>query len=345
MRLFSCLLALSLCVFSLSVRAEQVSALYQVREPVQSQQPDERNQALQQAFDTLILRLTGDSNAVQSSALAELRKDPQQLVSRYGYEGDNLVVDFDPLTTERSLRQAGLALWGSNRPLVLTWWLNEGDGSAVLVSDAQEGAQTLQGAAQHRGLPLRLPLGDLDEQLAATPENLTANQPDALQPASVRYAADAMLGVYARQTDGRWQAQWQLWLGDGREQGNASAADSAALADAVLLAVSQRMAPRFVVAPGAAEDLTLVVQGADLARYAELSRLLEPFAARLLKVQGDSLTYQVAASADQLRAQLALARMQEVTSQALVDPAPTTTEQPVPEAPAVPDANVLTFSW
>ncbi|PVV64913.1 DUF2066 domain-containing protein, partial [Pseudomonas sp. HMWF011] len=38
-------------------------------------------------------------------------------------------------------------------------------------------AQALRRAAQHRGLPLRLPLGDLDEQVVATAPNLES--PDA----------------------------------------------------------------------------------------------------------------------------------------------------------------------
>ena len=117
-------------------------------------------------------------------------------------------------------------------------------------------------------------------------------------------------------------------------------ADQAALADAILLAVNQRLAPRFIVAPGAATSLTVQVQGVDLARYAELQRILEPFAAQLRKVQGDTLTFAVNANTEQLRAQLALARLQEVPAEAAVDAG-----QPLtPPAAAAPE-NVLKFRW
>ncbi|MCO6057187.1 DUF2066 domain-containing protein [Pseudomonas sp. MOB-449] len=343
MRLIAHAFLLCSMLLGLSAQAETVNNLYQVRETVVSQQPEERNQALMRALDTLVLRLSGDPKAAQSPALDAVRKDPQQLISQYGYEGQELVVDFDPVTTERTLRQAGIALWSANRPAILAWWLNRsGEGSNSLVGDGQESAAPLRRAAENRGLPLRLPLADLDEQLLATPEQLTSAQPGALTQASERYDADALLAVDASEADGKWQAQWRLWLGDSREQGSAEGADSAALADAVMAAVSQRLAPRFVVAPGAGQSLQLEVQGADLARYAELSRLLEPFGARLIKVDGDRLEYQVNASPEQLRAQLALAGLQE---SAVAAPAASGDPQAAPAPQVVPRNNLLRFHW
>lgn len=354
--LFSPLLALGLSVFSLVTQAAPVENLYQVRQPVTSQQPEERATALSSALDTLVLRLTGDSKALSNPAIAELRKDPQQLVSQYGYENGPpqvLVVDFDAISTDRSLRQAGIALWSANRPAVLAWWLNTSAEGASLVGDSQPAAAPLQRAAQNRGLPLRLPIADLSEQLAGTAENLTANNSDALKEPSARYGADALLAVNAQEDGGKWQAQWRLWLGDSREQGKAEGADADAVADAVLLAVSQRLATHFVAAQGAAQDLTLDIQGADLNRYAELQRLLEPFDARLQSAVGDRLTYRVKASTEQLRAQLALARLRELPPEpvaaAPVDASAAPVGQaaavaPTPPAPTAP-ANVLRYGW
>ena len=328
MRLSARLFALCLPLFSLPALAAPVSGLYQVREAVTSQQPEERSAALNRALETLVLRLTGDAKALQSPALEGVRQDPQQLVSQYVYEGETLVVDFDPLTTENKLRQAGLPLWGANRPAILAWWLNSGAEGASLVGDGQDAAAPL-------------PLADLQEQLVATPESLGATQPDALREPSERYAADALLAVQAREDGGQWQAEWRLWLGDAREQGKAQGADQQALADAVLLAVSERLAPRFLVKPGAASALTLEVQGANLGRFAELERLLEPFAARLLRASGDLLVWQVNASAEQLRAQLALAGLQEVPA----DAAPLDAGGNPQATPAATPANLMRFRW
>ncbi|PPA01822.1 DUF2066 domain-containing protein, partial [Pseudomonas sp. MWU12-2312b] len=181
-------------------------------------------------------------------------------------------------------------------------------------------------AAQHRGLPLRLPLADLNEQVVATAPNLESSDPAALRAASERYSADAVLAVHAREEGGQWQAKWHLWLGDQKEAGSVQGADQAAVADAVMLAVNERLAPRFVARAGASTQQLLEVQGMNLERYATLGRLLEPFGGRPQSVDGDRILYRVNGSVDQLRAQLSLAKLQEVAA------APT----PVPVAPAQP---------
>ncbi|MFJ4144679.1 DUF2066 domain-containing protein [Pseudomonas sp. NPDC089734] len=306
-----------LSLFSLPGFAETVSNLYQVREPVSGQSPDERTRATQAALETLVVRLTGDAKAAQGSALAELRKDPQQIISQYGYEAgppETLLVDFDPATTDRSLRQAGLALWGSNRPSILGWWLLDSTEGSNLVGDGQGAAEPLRRAAQHRGLPLRLPLADLGEQGVGTAKNLEGTDATPLKEASERYGADAILAVHAREEAGQWQGKWRLWLGDQREQGTASGASPEALADSVLLAVSQRLAPRFVAKPGASTGLVLQVQGMTLERYAQLLALLDPFGVRLKSVEGDRVTVEVVGSAEQIRSQLSLAKLQEVSA-------------------------------
>ena len=336
---------------ALPSQAELLKGLYQVHEPVSSQQAEERAAALQRAFDTLLLRLTGDAEVGKSKAVAALREDPQQLISKYGYEGEHIVVEFDPGTTERSLRRAGVSLWGANRPTVLGWWLNERVEGTQLVGDGQDSAAPLRAAAQHRGLPLRLPLADLSEQLLATPKAFSASDRRTLSDASERYDADVLLAVHASEADSGWQAQWKVWIEGEQHDGKVKAKDSEALADAVMLAVSQYLAPRYVVAPGAASDITLEIIGADVARFAELDKLLEPFGGSLLRVESDRLVYRVNASPEQLRAQLSLARLQEVSE----DEPPLDARQPLSEdgtaeepadAPATPGTGtVLRYSW
>jgi len=349
MRLCKFLFVGCLSLVSLASHAQTVNGLYQVREPVSSQAPEERDKATQRALETLVLRLTGDAKAAQNPGLAAIRKDPQQIISRYGYDAgppESLQVDFDPVSTDRALRQAGLALWGANRPSILGWWLNDSAEGSSLVGDGQASAAPLRRAAQHRGLPLRLPLGDLNEQIVATAPHLESNDPAPLHGISERYGADALLAVHAREEGGQWQAKWHLWLGDQREQGSVQGADSAAVADAVLLAVSQRLATRFVARPGASTEQVLEVQGMNLERYAVLGRLLEPYGVHLQSVDGDRIVYRVNGSADQLRAQLSLANLQEVpagVAPAAVQPAVGGAVPAVAPAPA-PKAQ-LSFRW
>ena len=152
-----------------------------------------------------------------------------------------------------------------------------------------------------------------------------------------------MLAVHAREEGGQWQAKWRLWLGDQKEQGTVQGADTAALADGVLLAVSQRLAPRFVTRPGASSEQLLEVQGMTLEHYAALGHLLEPFGAQLQSVDGDRIVYRVNGSAEQLRAQLSLAKLQEIPAGEA--PAPQAPVQGAEgAAPVAPQAQ-LRFRW
>lgn len=352
MRLRKLLLVGCLSLVSLAGHAENLKGLYQVRQPVNGQAPQERDRATQAALDTLVLRLTGDPKAAQNPGLAAIRKDPQQIISQYGFDAgppEVLKVDFDPASTEQALRRAGLSLWGASRPSILSWWLNDSADSSSLIGDGQAAAAPLRTAAQHRGLPLRLPLADLSEQLVATAPVLDGADPAPLRSASERYNADALLAVHAREDGGQWQAKWQLWLGEQKEAGSVQGADQAAIADAVMLAVAERLAPRFAARPGASGQQTLEVQGMNLERYAALLRLLEPFGVRLQSVDGDRIVYRVNGSAEQMRAQLSLAKLQELPVEA---PAPVAPAQPVVEgAPAVTPptptaaAPSLRFRW
>jgi len=108
----------------------------------------------------------------------------------------------------------------------------------------------------------------------------------------------------------------------------------------VMLAVSKYLAPQYRVAPGETEEITLEVLGADVERFAELDRLLEPFGARLTRVESDRLVYRLNASPEQLRSQLALARLQEVPADE-IDAQPVDTGLPAndADAPPVDDGN------
>jgi len=355
-RLVLSLLA-SLLVLSPLARAEVVDNLYQVREPVTSQQPDERNAALKRAFQVLAVRLTGDPQAGQNPGLASALAAPEALITQYGYDAgppEVLVVNFDPAAAERALGQAGLSVWGANRPVVMVWWLNDADSGASLVGDGQPASAAVQRGAQRAGLPIRLPLADLSEQLAGTAANIDASDLTALRQASERYGANALLAVHAKPQGNGWQAQWRLWNGGAAEQGSSQAADQDALAAAVLQDVGARLSKKFVSRPGTTQPLTLVADNSNFERYAQLQKVLESLSSRLVKVEGTELTYDLTANPDQLQAQLGLAGLQPASAPTPVAPAPAAAGTPVdanaaPTAPAAQPAasgrTTLYFRW
>lgn len=351
MRFFVGVVAVLTSVTALMAQAEPVAGLYQVREELASQESDVRDAGLQQAFTTLVQRLTGQANAAQAPQLAAFQADPQSLISRYGYDGNTLIVSFDPQSVQSALRSAQLPLWGSNRPLVLAWWLVDDEQGTRLVSDGQPQADDLQRAAQYYGVPARLPLGDLDEQLLASSDALSQDDAQPIRQAAERYNADAVLSVHEQSTGTELQAQWQLWVGDELQQGQVTADTQAALARQIFAQLNQRLAERFAIQPGQGETFNVRVAALDLERFVLVERLLEPFAAQLQEVTQDYAQWQVRSTAEQLRAQLALAHLNEASLPELsaesepIDATATEVSAQAATKRAGSDAQLLYFTW
>ena len=302
-RLFWLTLCL-LCSAGASVAAT-FNDLYVVRQPIAQNSQEALAKARSQAFTALILRLTGDANALDAPALKALGSSAEAVQrAEVDATGKALMVEFDRQKVQTALDQANIARLGANRPAVLAWWLNQSLEQSQLIGGAQPGAQTLLNAAQYRGVVLRLPMADLEEQLSVDQALLAQQQASALAKVSARYAPQAILAVQVDQQDSPMRADWQLWLGDERFAGTAEAEQLSAVADQIMREVATTLVPKSAQGPGSASSFTLEFSGVDFARYSALDRLMESFSAQLLQSQGQQLSYRVTASAEQLREQL-----------------------------------------
>lgn len=195
-------------------RAEILENLYEVAIPVQDQGEKERHLALMAALDQVLVRASGQplptlqANAVVQSQRA---KAEDYLVEyRYGTakEGGQaktaaveLTARFAPETIRQLLGQAGLPLWPRNRPTVMVWWQVEEKGRRQLAGD------TLRTAAGQRGLPLLLPMGDLQDKLAL--DALWRFDEEAIAQVAQRYGVSAVLVGRATGSPATgWQGQW-----------------------------------------------------------------------------------------------------------------------------------------
>lgn len=352
MRFFIGIAAVLMSFVTVTAHAAPVVGLYQVREELESQESDVRDAGLQQAFVTLMQRLTGQAGAAQTASLAQYKANPQALISRYGYEGNTLIVNFDPHSVQAALDSTDLPQWGSNRPVVLTWWLIDDLNGQRLLSDGQPSAQKLASIAQYYGVPARLPLGDLADQMLIGHDALSNSQD--IRASAERYTADAVILVQQKMEGDTLLAQWHLWIGDEEQQGQISEASQSALEHHVFAQVNQHLAQRFAIIPGQGESFSVRVAGVDLERFVLLERLLEPFAAQLEEVSQDYVQWQVRSTEEQLKTQLALGHLQEQAAPAV--PVETyaddmTVEDSIDaDAPGASIANhageqILYFSW
>ncbi len=257
------LCGLLLLVLPASGHAAKVSGLYEAEVLVTSQGRDERNEAVKLALDEVLVRISGNRNTPRLTALQGLYKRSLQLVQQYRYralphlagEGSEqtgrltqvLWVSFDQAVIDQALRRAGVPLWGQVRPATLAWVVVDDGGVRALM-----GAETLsqpkkvmQQQAQRRGLPLFVPLWDLEDQMAIRFADVWGNFQGTILRASARYATEAVLVGRLHHRGGLWEARWTLYQGGETDHWEASSPLQAEVLSAGVDGVADHLGRRF----------------------------------------------------------------------------------------------------
>ncbi|MDQ2078494.1 DUF2066 domain-containing protein [Marinimicrobium sp. ABcell2] len=308
-----------LWAWSASGWAGQVVDIYRAEVLVASQSASERRAAARQAFEELVQRVSGDRSAADHQQVREAIAQAQDYIYEFNYSStrETLEVDgrevpamrlalkFSPGAVESLLRSAGLPLWPANRPSVLVWLVTEdSDGLRQIIDDDRR--QLLRQHAQKRGLPLILPLQDLEDRLAISARELWSMDESAVRRASNRYSANAILvGRYSRTSSGMVRSNWQLYhpLGD-----PAFALDAESPSELLSLAldrVAEHFAGLYAITPREeGPDATIIqVSGvSDFGSYKSAQSYLEGLAlvrrAELVALRPDALTIRLYVEGD-----------------------------------------------
>lgn len=234
-----------------SLGAQVVPHLYQVEVPVVSQATDLRETAINQGFQQVLIRVSGNSQVLKNKNIVEALSQADNYVEQYSYvnlplgavvQGDNpqatqlnLQLMFDQVQIRALLQQAGQPNWGVDRPSILVWLaLNDGQVQSLLSTNTvNPWVETLQQIAVRRGIPLVWPnLASINQQASSISpiESSTAPTQSALAKSnlnptdvfqtnikplsdwSANSGADAMLLVALTQSGDELTAQWTLLI-------------------------------------------------------------------------------------------------------------------------------------
>jgi hypothetical protein len=261
-----------------------------------------------EALKTVVVRVSGQRDA--PNRLGAALNDPRKYVQRFGFTADNVLqVGFDSVSVDKLLQDAGLPIWGRERPATLVL-LNvvEPDGYAHWISGDQPNAQKeiVARAARQRGLPLKWP--------AVDPAGL--DETTALQEAE-RYGANATLIGKAQ----GGSVRWTLVSRDG------SAQASGGLEDGIHLA-ADTFARMFAASGSSLGNVVVEVSGIrDLDAYAATLNYLESMtlvrAVALEQVSGDTMRFKLAVRGDATTLRRAIALDSKLVSQDDAGVAPT----------------------
>ncbi|WP_417665035.1 DUF2066 domain-containing protein [Pseudidiomarina sp.] len=244
--------------------AVDLKQLYQARVPVTSQTVGERSEGLRQALTDTLLKVSGDDTVLEHSSVELALQNVRNFVVQYGYqqEGEalHLWVQFDQPQIDRVIQEAGSGIWSSLRPELLFWIVEENEDlqrNLLGAGDARALIDTLRKTAENRGLPIKLPLLDLNDTMSLSVVDVWARFDDRIDFASSRYDTDGVVVARAYQadravTDDTWMLDWTLKLGDIRWRGVVSAMNKSELGHLVVADITQQISKRYRIGTNAA---------------------------------------------------------------------------------------------
>ncbi|MEN9463907.1 MAG: hypothetical protein RL217_88 [Pseudomonadota bacterium] len=304
MRFFSLLLCLS---FSLGAHAVTISDLYEVQVPVSNQQADSRKNALGEALQQVIVKVTGNSNALQNPDIQAQAQQAERYIKSLRYSQnpiDNslqLDVIFAQDLLDKLLQRYQLAIWGQSRPLILLWQNIDEKGQRKLLSQENGRWQGLiEQAFDERGLPVLWPMLNTDDWKIQTRNGQGELSRDDIIEASERYVADAqMTGRLWQRADGRFQYQGFLLHQNQQLDLSANGIDAISTLRQIADQLAGYLSKQYAVkSTGQAAGVQITVAGVkNFTAYQELLSYLKANAAikqvRVISAQEQSLTLEL----------------------------------------------------
>lgn len=155
-----------------------------------------------QALEQLLVKITGQQDISDYQTVDAIRNNANRYLRAYRFAEEQgelyLIADFDRELIETELVKQGLPIWGNRRPDALLWLAIETpNGERRIVDDGNQSelAQQARRVADARGVPLALPLMDLDDTLTINGYDVWGLFPEQLVNAARRYSVDYVLAA------------------------------------------------------------------------------------------------------------------------------------------------------
>ena len=218
-----------------------------------------------------------------------------------------LRVRFLPNAINSLLLNAGLSVWGRDRPLILFWVDSDEGGTLHLVgvTDTSLLSSVFDTNAVRRGLPIIFPLVDETDQQQITPQDVLSVNNTVITQASVRYGSNAivLVNIHA-QADNTFQTHWTLLSSGDNQIFDFNGADIDPLIAQGVDAVAENFANQFASSIGQAQTTVQIEMDGinNLTQFAAVQRYLEQLnnaqSVNVIEVQTDSILFQLSITGD-----------------------------------------------
>ena len=179
--------------------ALEVNDLYQANVVVDTQDRIQREQAIKEALQGVFLKVGGKKSVLSHEVLKKAQQMASRYVSQYRYQRIDsqlsLIVSFNEEKVNQLFKEANLPLWGSLRPQVLLWLIDEQGVNRSIVGSSADSIipSSVNEFSTQRGLPIVMPLMDLTDSTQVVLSDFWGYFPEQIQQASLRYFADTIV--------------------------------------------------------------------------------------------------------------------------------------------------------
>ncbi len=204
---------------------------YTTKVPVASRSTPDRAQAMEQALNDVLVKVSGDMNVRDNPDLEPALRQVNNMISQYQYEETEggylfLSVSFDEESVNHALTQAGFEVWDGFRPVNIVWAAVDVNGRRYLLTQSEERPQAvelrkaLEDLAAQRGMSIIFPLGDLSDRRMVTTSDIWGGFYSQIEKASKRYNSDGIVIIkLTTLPDEKYQVDWNASLGREKENG------------------------------------------------------------------------------------------------------------------------------
>lgn len=309
-------IALLLCaLLAWPLKAATVTHLYQAEVVLPDTDRASEKKARETALAQVLVKVSGQSAITKNEVIQKAMANSRAYVSQFGYGSQDgqqtLALAFDRGQIRNLLTQANATLWREDRPSVLVWLVKDANRNRDIVWEQSGSALTpqLKRAADQRGVPVMMPVGDFEDMTAINIPDLWGGFIQPIAGASARYQPDAVLIVRLRQSaTANVQVGWQLFT-DAPEQlvssqikpaeGRVSGSPADALQQ-MMDQVADTLADKYAVPLGGAASDAFAIEVANIRTtkdFFALERLLTNLTSvasvNASRVKGDTVTFAV----------------------------------------------------
>lgn len=284
------LLLLCCCVFYTAH-----ANLYQAAVPVTSQEAAERAKAMQLGLAEVLVRMSGTPAVLEAPKVQASMGNAPRFVNQFQYRllveqdsaeqtetaeqpAEELVMTFVPQVIKQLLRDAGEPFWPANRPSVLLWLVEDHpEFGKQFIGDVSDNPvfKSILATARLRGLPLILPLLDLEDQQALLPEQAWSLEEGPILKAASRYKADVVLvGRYSVTSSGQFWSTWEYYHRDESYFYDSRTKDVAEIGSQVINPLANYLASLYSISSQAEWTPQLVMQLQDIDHFGDYQQAL-----------------------------------------------------------------------